>query len=175
MNNDLYFKKEVLLEALRNILANISIDINEGCNDCEKLKAHSQYYSCICLKTFYKFNMLNKTYTRKDMAIKKFNILYAETYNEALNNPNDLIEYYDTQKYTNCTEDEQFILLAIFNLKTFIKGNNINMIKHTINTYIPKLKKTLKNGDKYINYLNLDTNNTLKIKTILFKFLVENG
>jgi hypothetical protein len=175
MKRDLTFKKEILFESLRNILANVSILIHKGCTNCERLKEYTVYYTSICLKSYYKYCSLNKEYSKKEFALKKFSLIYAETFREAIEYPEDLKKYLDPLLYSNATEDEQFIILTIFNLPKFFNSNNPNTLKHIINTYIPKIKKCLKNSENYLSYFDLEKNTKLTIKSLLFKFLVENG
>ena len=68
---DLKFKNEVLLNGLKMSIATVSILIEKGCKDNDRLVFYTNYYISIALKSFYEFNKLNKDYTNKEMAIKK--------------------------------------------------------------------------------------------------------
>ncbi len=176
MNKDLRFRKEVLFEALKITIASISIQLENGCTNSERLKLYAKYYEAICLKAFMEFHNINKEYTKKEMAIKKYTLLFSETTRENLNFSDDLLKYLDSDSYNNIHlyPDEKFILISIINLSTFINGNNPNKIRHLLNTYIPKVIKCIKNSSNYLNYFRKDLSFT-EIKTILFKFLVENS
>lgn len=179
MNDEFYFKKEILLETLKLIIANTSITIDEKkCTSALNLQSFCLFHTSICLKTLYDFLRLNKKYTRKEMAKKEFMHLYRKNYSIGMSSQDfNFEEYLDMSKFMDFSlnEDEAFILLSIFNLPKFFKTNNMNKIKHILNTYIPKVRACLKNSDKYMNYFDLENNSTLTIKGVLFKFLVENG
>lgn len=175
MKRDLHFRKDVLFEALKNTLANVSILLEKGCTNPERLGNYTAYYSSICLKAFYNFYTIDKEYTRKEMALKKYNLLYGEAFTDAIESSEDLQKYLDTKTYNiDISEDEKFIIIAILNLPKFFTSNNPNKIRHIINTYIPKAKKCLKINDYYLSFFD-NKMTIMEIKTLLFKFLVENG
>lgn len=175
MKKDLHFRKEVLFEALKITIASTSIQLENGCTDPERLKLYAKYYEAICLKAFMNFYSLNKEYTKKEMAIKKYTLLFGETIRENLVFSDDLLKYLDSDSYNiRLYPDEKFILISILNLSTFINGNNPNKIRHLFNTYTPKVKKCIKNSANYLKYFKKELSFT-EIKSILFKFLIENS
>lgn len=174
--NDMHFRKDVLIEALKKAIANVSISIEKGCKDPDKLKNYTEYYIAISLKAYYSYYNKYKSYTRCEMALKEYNMLYIEAFREAIESNDNIARYLDPALYndTEC-EDERFIILAMLNLSSFITSNNINKTKHLFNTYIPKIRSSLKNLDKYVSFFSASKHTTMAIKTALFRFLVENG
>lgn len=176
MKKDLHYRKEVLLEALKITIASTSIRLENGCTNSERLKLYAKYYEAICLKAFMKFYNINKEYPKKQMALEKYKQLFGETIRENLSFTDELLEYLSSDLYSNISlyPDEKFILLSIINLSTFINGNSQNKIKHLLKTYASKVKSCMKSSASYLNYFKKDLSFT-EIKTILFKFLIENS
>ncbi len=174
--NNMYFRKEVLIEALKKAIANISILIDNGCKEPEKLRNYTEYYIALSLKAYYNYYTKYKDYTKCEMALKEYNMIYVEVFKETIRSINDLARYLDPAVFSDTdSEDESFILLAMLNLSTFITSNNINQTKHLLNTYVPKIRSCLRNSDKYIDFFKGTKHTTMSIKTALFRFLVENG
>lgn len=175
--NDMYFRKEILIEALKKAIANVSISIEKGCKDPERLKNYTDFYIAISLKAFYYYFNKYKRYTRYEMALKEYNMLYVEAFRETVEQNNDNIaSYLDPALYNDIeSEDERFIILAMLNLSSFITSSNINKTKHLFNTYIPKIRSSLRNFSKYVTFFSSSKHTSMTIKTALFRFLVENG
>ncbi len=174
--NDMYFRKDVLIEALKKAIANVSISIEKGCKDSEKLKNYTEYYIAISLKAFYNYFIKYKSYTRCEMALKEYNMLYIEAFRDAIESNDNIARYLDPALYSDIeSEDERFIIISMLNLSSFITTNNINKTKHILNTYIPKIRSSIRNFNKYITFFSSSKHTTMAIKTALFRFLVENG
>ncbi len=168
------FYKEVLLNALTTTIASTSILISEGCKNNESLVQYTNYYAAIALKSFHRFLFLNKDFNKKENAIKKYNLIYAEDFRDATQDPSDLEGYFKFLKvYTILDDDCQIIIYAILSLSKFYKTNSINKIKNILHTYIPKIKRLLKNADKYYKYFDFTIYTPLATKEILFNFLME--
>ena len=171
--------KELLIEILKITIANISIKLNEIPNtDISDLKTFTIFHSAICLKSFYAYCLMNKSYTKKEFAKQEYLKIYSKVYKECENiSPFELFKYLNLSKYESfeLSEDEKFILLAIFNLPKFYHSSNINKVKHVLNTYISKINYCLRNFDEYLPYFKDLNYSTLYIKSILFKFLIENS
>lgn len=178
MSERLNYTKEMLFEALNIIIASVSVEIHEnGFTSIEDLKDKTKFNMAICLKSFYLFYKLDKTYTKKEFAKKEYLSLYAKTFKmTSEDNIIDLLEYLDLHKYSdlNLNDEEKFILLCIFNLPSFYTSKNINKIKHLLNTYISKVRACLKNSNNFISNYNTASTNLSKI-SYLFKFLIENS
>lgn len=175
MKKDYYYRKQILFEALKNTLANTSILLDKGCTNCERLKKYTSYYSSICLKAFLKFYELDKQYSKRQEALKDYNLLYGEVFTEAIESSEDLPKYLETKTYAiDINDDEKFLILAILNLPNFFSSNNPNKIRHIINTYISKARNCIKNYINYVDFFKKDLTIT-EIRTLLFKFLVENS
>lgn len=176
MNSNLKFKNEVLIDSLRISIANISILIDKGCKDNKRLVFYTNYYVSIALKSFYEFNKLNKNYTSKNMAIKKYNIIYNNNFLKAQEDPTILNDYFKLKtEYSLLDSDTRLIIFALLSLSSYYKNNSINKIKNIIRTYIPKLRRCLKNSSSYYSFFNLEKYDIYQIKCILFKFLIENS
>ena len=52
MNKDLRFRKEVLFEALKITIASISIQLENGCTNSERLKLYAKYYGWNFMKQY---------------------------------------------------------------------------------------------------------------------------
>ena len=78
MKRDLHFRESVLFEAIKMTTAQASILVEKGCTDPERLQQYIIYYSCIAMKAYNNFYELDKEYTGKEMAIKKYYTLYVE-------------------------------------------------------------------------------------------------
>ena len=125
----LNYTKEMLFEALNIIIASVSVEIHEnGFTSIEDLKDKTKFNMAICLKSFYLFYKLDKTYTKKEFAKKEYLSLYAKTFKmTSEDNIIDLLEYLDLHKYSDLilNDEEKFILLCIFNLPSFYTSKNI--------------------------------------------------
>ena len=173
---DLKFKNEVLLNGLKMSIATISILIDTGCKDNDRLVFYTNYYISIALKSFYEFNKLDKDYTKKDMTIKKYNLIYNQNFLEAQKNPTILNDYFKLKtEYSLLSVDTRFIIFALLSLSSYYKTNSINKIKNIIRTYIPKLKRCIKSSSSYYRYFNITKYDNYQIKCLLFKFLIENS
>ena len=65
-----------------------------------------------------------------------------------------------------------FLLVALC-LFLFIKA--INKVKNILHTYIPKLRKLIKNADKYYKFFDFEIYSPIATREILFNFLMECG
>lgn len=175
MSKYLYFKKDVLIEGLKKSIANIYINIEKGCKNPTQLQLYAKFYIAISLRAFFNFTILDKQYTSSKIAKKTYEILYLESFKEALISVNELYNFLNPDIYIKYNEDEKFIILAMINLPSFITSSNINKTKHIIKTYIPKIRSCLKKSQYYIDFFNNKNNSSLSMKSALFKFLVENG
>lgn len=170
------FYKEILFDALKITIASVSILIEEGCKDNSRLVTYTNYYSAIALKSFHEFLFLNEDFTKKEYALKKFNLIYGENFRKAIEDPSDLHEYFEfLDAYKILDDDCQIIIYAILSLSRFYGNNNINKVKNILHTYIPKLKRLIKNADKYYNFFDFEIYTPLATKEILFNFLMECG
>ena len=159
---DLKFKNEVLLNGLKMSIATVSILIEKGCKDNDRLVFYTNYYISIALKSFYEFNKLNKDYTNKEMAIQK--------------DPTILNDYFKLKtEYSTLDVDTRLIIFALLSLSSYYKTNSINKIKNILRTYIPKLKRCIKSSSSYYIYFNTNKYDNYQIKCLLFKFLIENS
>lgn len=171
-----YFRKDVLIEALKKAIANISILIDKGCKDPDKLKDYTDYYIAVSLKAYYNYYNKYKSYTRCEMAIKEYNILYVEAFRDTIESTDNIARYLDPALFGDTeSEDERFVILAMLNLSSFITSNNINMTKHLLNTYISKIRNCLRNSGKYVTFFSTSKHTSMTIKTALFRFLIENS
>lgn len=173
---DLKFKNEVLLNGLKMSIATVSILIEKGCKENSRLVFYTNYYISIALKSFYEFNKLDKDYTKKDMAIKKYNLIYNNNFLEAQEDPTVLNDYFKLKaEYNALNTDTRLIIFALLSLSSYYKTNSINKIKNIIRTYIPKLKRCIKSSSSYYNYFDTQKYDNYHIKCLLFKFLIENS
>ena len=173
---DLKFKNEVLLNGLKMSIATLSILIEKGCKENSRLVFYTNYYISIALKSFYEFNKLNKNYTNKEMAIKKYNLIYNNNFLEAQEDPTILNDYFKLKiEYSTLNVDTRLIIFALLSLSSYYKTNSINKIKNIIRTYIPKLKRCIKSSSSYYNYFDTQKYDNYHIKCLLFKFLIENS
>lgn len=175
IKRDLHFRESVLFEAIKMTTAQASILVEKGCTDPERLQQYIIYYSCIAMKAYSKFFELNKEYTGKEMAIKKFNYFYIELLSQPTEDTTELVSHLKPELYTQCSEAEQFLILALCNLYTFFKTKSVIRTKHILNTYIAKIRACLKSADDYVQFFDLKKQNRVAAKSTLFKFLVENG
>ncbi len=176
MSDNFKFKNEVLIDALKISIATISILIEDGCKDNKRLTFYTNYYIAIALKSFYEFNKINKNYTSKEMAIKKYNLIYNNNFIEAEKDPTILNGYFKIEpEYRLLNSDTRLIIFSLISLSSYYKNNSINKIKNIIRTYIPKLRRCLKNSTSYYHFFNTEQYDIYKIKCILFKFLIENS
>ena len=173
---DLKFKNEVLLNGLKMSIATVSILIEKGCKENSRLVFYTNYYISIALKSFYEFNKLNKDYTNKEMAIKKYNLIYNNNFLEAQEDPTILNDYFKLKiEYSTLDVDTRLIIFALLSLSSYYKTNSINKIKNILRTYIPKLKRCIKTSSSYYIYFNTKKYDNYQIKCLLFKFLIENS
>ena len=111
---DLKFKNEVLLNGLKMSIATVSILIEEGCKDNDRLVFYTNYYISIALKSFYEFNKLDKDYTNKEMAIKKYNLIYNDNFLDAQKDPTILNDYFKLKaEYSTLDVDTRLIIFAL--------------------------------------------------------------
>lgn len=170
------FYKEVLFDALKINIANVSILIEEGVKDNKRLVQYTNYHSAVILKSFHEFQFLNKDFTSKELALKQFKLIYGENFKNAVDNSSDLPNYFKfLDAYKILDDDSQIIIYAILSLSRFYGNNNINKIKNILNTYIPKLRRLLKNADRYYKFFDFEIYTPLATKEILFNFLMECG
>ena len=87
------FYKEVLFDALKINIANVSILIEEGVKDNKRLVQYTNYHSAVILKSFHEFQFLNKDFTSKELALKQFKLIYGENFKNAVDNSSDLPNY----------------------------------------------------------------------------------
>lgn len=175
IKRDLHFREPVLFEAIKMTTAQVSILVEKGCTDPERLQQYTIYYSCIAMKAYREFFELNKEYTGKEIAIKKYQSIYVALSNKPTEDTTELVSHLKPELYTKCSEDEQFLILALCNLYTFFKTKSVIKTKHILNTYIPKIRACLKSADEMLPYFDLKKQSSVSCKTMLFKFLVENG
>ncbi|MBR2784366.1 MAG: hypothetical protein IKD74_00060 [Clostridia bacterium] len=175
MKRDLHFRESVLFEAIKMTTAQASILVEKGCTDPERLQQYIIYYSCIAMKAYSSFYELNKEYTGKEMAIKKYHTLYVGLLAKPTEDTTELVSHLKPDLYSKCSEDEQFLILALCNLYTFFKSKSVIKTKHILNTYIPKIRACLKSADEYVAIFDTKNKTRLTCKSTLFKFLVENG
>ena len=170
------FYKEVLLDALKITIASVSILIDEGCNNNSRLVTYTNYYSAIALKSFHEFLFLNQNFTKKEHALKKFSLIYGENFRKAVEDSSDLPEYFKLlDAYKILDDDSQIIIYAILSLSSFYRNNGINKVKNILHTYIPKLRKLIKNADKYYKFFDFEIYSPIATREILFNFLMECG
>lgn len=174
-NRDMHFKEAVLFEAIKMTVAQGSILVEKGCTDPERLQQYLVYYSCIAMKAYSNFYELNKEYTGKEIAIKKFHSFYFEYFNEKNHNIEELVTHLRPELYQDCSENEQFLILALCTLYTNFKTKSVIKTRHILNTYIPKIRACLKNTDDLVQYFDLKKISSVSAKAKIFEFLVENG
>lgn len=170
------FYKEVLFDALTKTIASVSLLISEGCTNTQSLVVYTNFYASIVLKSFHEFLFLNKDFDKKEFALKKYTLIYVENFRNATQNPKSIEEYFNfLDAYKSLDDDCQIIIYAILSLSSFYRTNSINKIKNILNTYIPKLRKLLKNADRYYKFFDFEIYTPLATKEILFNFLIENS
>ena len=72
-------------------------------------------------------------------------------------------------------DDCKVILYSILSLSSFYRNNSINKIKNILNTYIPRIKRLIKNADKYYKYFDFEIYSPFATKVILLNVLMECG
>ncbi len=170
------FYKEVLFEAQKITIASVSLLIEEGIKDKSNLVTYTNYYASIALKSFHEFMFLNKDFTRKELAIKQFSLMYGENFRKAVEDSSDLPNYFTfLDAYHILDDDCKVIIYAILSLSSFYANNNINKIKNILNTYIPRIKRLIKNADKYYKYFDFEIYSPFATKIILLRVLMECG
>lgn len=175
------FYKEVLFEALKITLASVSLLIEEGKKNNANINktnlvTHTNYYASIALKSFHEFMFLNKDFDKKEFAIKKFTLIYGENFRKAMEDSSDLPNYFTFLDAFKILDDDcKVILYSILSLSSFYRNNSINKIKNILNTYIPRIKRLIKNADKYYKYFDFEIYSPFATKVILLNVLMECG
>ena len=175
-DTNVFFRKEVLLNALKRVIASTQVAISEGTTDVSKLIYITNYNVAISLQSFCIFKKRKITFTKKIDAINSYNNIFYDCYKDAIPYNPDLVEYFSFRDdYDSLNDDEKLIITAMLSLSSYFSKKTINKIKNILKEYTYKLKNCIKNAEKYYPFFNTSIVNYYNILCLLFRFLIESS